>query len=55
MLNIDRAHIRALYMEIGETMRADSSPSKLPDPLAIQLDRLRALDEASPSIVPSMN
>ena len=57
MQNIDHTNSRAIYMEIGERLREPLSPSQteLPTGMSNQLDRLRELDEDSPSIVPSMS
>ena len=57
MQNIEHTHSRAIYMEIGERLREPLSrnQTKLPASMSNQLDRLRELDEDSPSIVPSMN
>jgi hypothetical protein len=50
MQKIETAHVRALYMEIGERMRARRLETKLPASLQTQMDRLSELDEEFPSI-----
>jgi hypothetical protein len=57
MQNLDHTHTRAIYMEIGERLREPLSrnQTELPASMSNQLDRLRGLDQDSPSIVPSMN
>ena len=57
MQNIEHTHSCAIYMEIGERLRESLSrnQTELPARVSNQLDRLRELDEDSPSIVPSMN
>jgi hypothetical protein len=52
MQNLENAHVRALSTEIGERMRARRHQSELPVSIEAQLERLRELDEGSPSIVP---
>ena len=51
-IDIDPEHSRAIVQEIGERLRAflqeDPEP---PESLRTQLDRLRELDEQSPSII----
>jgi hypothetical protein len=56
MPNIDHTHSRAIYMEIGERLRESLSrnQSELPTHLKDQLNRLREVEDKSPSIVPSM-
>ena len=54
-MRIVQTHSRAIYMEIGERMRASRSQLERPTSLEIQLDRFRELDGESPSIVPSMD
>lgn len=57
MQNIDHTHSRAIYMEIGERLRESLSrnQSEIPTRIENQLNRLRELDDDSPSIVPSMD
>lgn len=52
---IDSVHSRAICGEIAERLRASlSNPSLLPAFLGHKLDRLREMEDRSPSIVPSM-
>ena len=52
-IDIDSKHSRAIVQEIGERLRAflkdESEPS---GGLGTQIDRLRELEEQSPSIIP---
>ena len=51
--HIDHVHSRAIVREIGDRLRASLKPeSELPASLRMQIDRLHALEEQSPSIVP---
>jgi hypothetical protein len=53
-IDIDHTHSRAIVREIGERLYVSLKPE--PEPQTIfekQLDRLRELEERSPSIVPS--
>ena len=53
-IDIDSKHSRAIVQEIGERLRAflqeEPEPSRS---LRAQIDRLRELEEQSPSIVPA--
>jgi hypothetical protein len=52
-VDLDHTHSRAIVREIGEGLRASLKPE--PEPPARfkeQLDRLRELDERSPSTIP---
>ena len=52
-IDIDYVHSRAIVREIGEKLRASLKPApELPANLRMQIDRLRELEEQSPSIVP---
>jgi hypothetical protein len=52
-IDIDYVHSRAIVREIGERLRASLKPeTELPPRLKMQIDRLRELEEQSPSIVP---
>jgi hypothetical protein len=53
---IDSVHSRAISDEIAERLRASLSNDPSPPPafLRHQLDRLREMEDQSPSIVPSM-
>ena len=53
---IDQIHSRAICAEIAERLRISLSKdqSPLPTLLRQRLDRLREMEEQSPSIVPSM-
>jgi hypothetical protein len=52
-IDIDYVHSRAIVREIGERLRAALKPEPdLPARLKMQIDRLRELEEQSPSIVP---
>jgi hypothetical protein len=56
MQNIDHKHSRAICPEIGERLRESFSEnqSDVPTRIQNQLNRLRELDEGSPSTVPPM-
>lgn len=45
MQKIEPAHVRALYLEIGERMRARRPETELPAGLEAQMDQLSKLDE----------
>jgi hypothetical protein len=52
-IDIDYVHSRAIVREVGERLRASLKPEpELPARLKMQIDRLRELEEQSPSIVP---
>jgi len=53
-IDIDSKHSRAIVQEIGERLRAflQEEPAP-PERLRTQIDRLRELEEQSPSIIPS--
>jgi hypothetical protein len=52
--HIDYVHSRAIVREIGERLRASLKPvTELPPRLKMQIDRLRELEEQSPSIIPA--
>jgi hypothetical protein len=55
-VRIDSIHSRAISTEIAERLRAAlaQEPAEIPSSLKRQIDRLRELDEDSPSIVPSI-
>jgi len=53
MQKIEKEHVRALYLEIGERMRSKRAESQLPVGIEAQVDRLRELDEQSPLIAPA--
>jgi hypothetical protein len=53
-IDIDHGHSRAIVQEIGERLRASLTEEReLPASLRMQIDRLRELEEQSPSIIPS--
>jgi hypothetical protein len=53
-IDIDSKHSRAIVREIGERLSAFlKEESVLPGSLSTQIDRLRELDEQSPSITPA--
>ena len=53
-VDIDHNHSRAIVQEIGERLRAFlKEEPELPGSLRAQMDRLRELEEQSPSIIPS--
>ena len=50
---VDYVHSRAIVREIGERLRTSLAPeSELPASLKMKIDRLRELEEQSPSIIP---
>jgi len=52
-IDIDHKHSRAIVQEIGEKLRAFlKEESEPPGSLRTQIDRLRELEEQSPSIMP---
>jgi hypothetical protein len=53
-VDIDPKHSRAIVQEIGERLRAllQEEP-EAPESLRTQVDRLRELEEQSPSITPA--
>jgi len=53
-IDVDPKHSRAIVQEIGERLRAflQEEPEP-PGSLRAQIDRLRELDERSPSIIPA--
>ena len=52
-IDIDYVPSRAIVREIGERLGASLKPEpELPANLRMQIDRLRELEEQSPSIVP---
>jgi hypothetical protein len=52
-IDIDHRHSRAIVQEIGERLRAFlKEEPELPGRLRTQIDRLRELEEQSPSIIP---
>src|SRR5882672_2873617 len=53
-IDIDPKHSRAIVQEIGERLRAFlKEDPELPGSLRTQIDRLRELEEQSPSIIPA--
>ena len=53
-IDIDSKHSRAIVREIGERLAAFMKDEpELPASLRAQIDRLRELEEQSPSIIPS--
>jgi hypothetical protein len=53
-IDIDPKHSRAIVQEIGERLRAFlKEEPEVPGSLRTQIDRLRELEEQSPSIIPS--
>jgi hypothetical protein len=53
-IDIDSKHSRAIVQEIGERLRAFlQEEPELPGSLRTQIDRLRELEEQSPSIIPA--
>lgn len=53
-IDIDPKHNRAIVQEIGERLRAVlKEEPECPGSLRTQIDRLRGLEEQSPSIVPA--
>jgi hypothetical protein len=53
-IDIDPKHSRAIVQEVGERLRAVlKQEPECPGSLRTQIDRLRELEEQSPSIVPA--
>jgi hypothetical protein len=53
-IDIGPKHSRAIAQEIGERLRAfQKEELELPGSLRTQIDRLRELEEQSPSIIPA--
>ena len=53
-IDIDPKHRRAIVQEIGERLHAFlKEETELPGSVRAQIDRLRELEEQSPSIIPS--
>ena len=53
-IDIDRKHSRAIVQEVGERLCAFlKEEPELPGSLRTQIDRLRELEEQSPSIIPA--
>jgi hypothetical protein len=53
-IDIDHKHSRAIVQKIGERLRASLKPEpEVPARLRMQLDRLRELEERSPSLIPN--
>jgi len=53
-IDIGPKHSRAIAQEIGERLRAfQKEELELPRSLRTQIDRLRELEEQSPSIIPA--
>ena len=53
-IDIDPKHSRAMVQQIGERLAAFMKDEpELPASLRAQIDRLRELEEQSPSIIPS--
>ena len=53
-IDIDPEHSRAIVQEIGKRLRTFlKEDPELPGNLRAQIDRLRELEEQSPSIIPS--
>jgi hypothetical protein len=53
-IDIDHRHSRAMVQEIGERLRASLKPEpELPGNFRTQINRLRELEEQSPSIIPA--
>jgi len=54
-IDIDHVHSQAIVREIGERLRASLKlEPELPASLKMQIDRLRELEEQSPSIIPGV-
>ncbi len=52
-IDVDPQHSRAIVQEIGERLRAFlKKEPELPGSLRAQINRLRELEEQSPSIIP---
>ena len=55
-IDIDRTHSYAIVREIGERLRAHlREEPEVPEIFRKKIDRLRELEEWSPSIVPDVN
>ena len=56
IVRIDKIHNRAISTEVAERLRIilAMEQSEVPSGLKSQIDRLREMEEQSPSIVPSM-
>ncbi len=55
-INIDHKHSRAIVREIGEKLRTTMEPEReLPANVRTQINRLRELEERSPSIRPAVD
>ncbi|MFQ3457211.1 hypothetical protein PMN64_28405 [Bradyrhizobium sp. UFLA01-814] len=55
-INIDHKHSRAIVREIGEKLRTTIEPEReLPANVRTQINRLRELEEQSPSIHPAIH
>ncbi|MGF6307122.1 hypothetical protein ABIB82_007011 [Bradyrhizobium sp. i1.8.4] len=53
-IDIDYVHSRAIVRAIGERLQASLKPeTELSPKLKMQIDRLRELEEQSPSIIPA--
>ena len=53
-IDIDLKHSRAIVQEIGERLRAVlKEEPECPGSLRTQIDRLRELEEQSPSVIPA--
>ena len=53
-IDIDHTHSRVIVEEIGESLRAFlKEEPEVPGSLRTQIDRLRELEEQSPSIIPA--
>ena len=53
-IDIDSKHSRAIVQEIGDRLRAFlQEEPEAPESLRTQIDRLRELEERSPSITPA--
>ena len=50
---IDPKHSRAIIQEIGERLGTFLKEEELPGRFRTQIDRLRELEEQSPSIIPA--
>ena len=54
-INIDHKHSRAIVREIGEKLRTTIEPEReLPANVRTQINRLRELEEQSPSVRPAI-
>jgi hypothetical protein len=53
-IDIDHKHSHAIVREIGERLRVSLKPEpELPASVRTQINRLRELEEQSPSIIPA--